>query len=104
MLKKPPKISIITPSYNQRNYIESTIKSVLSQNYPNLEYIVMDGGSTDGTVDILKKYQSKLKWFSQKDKGQTDAINKGLKIEIKDERDGREAIFQYSGGIKSFVE
>jgi glycosyltransferase involved in cell wall biosynthesis len=75
-----PKISIITPSYNQGKYINRTIKSVLDQNYPNLEYIVMDGGSTDNTVNILKKYSGKIIWESEKDKGQADAINKGLKI------------------------
>jgi glycosyltransferase involved in cell wall biosynthesis len=75
-----PKISIITPSYNQGCFIEETIKSVLDQKYPNLEYIVMDGGSTDETLSILKKYDKKLQWFSKKDKGQTDAINKGLKM------------------------
>lgn len=74
-----PKISVITPSYNQADFIEETIKSVLSQNYPNLEYWVIDGGSTDGTVDILKKYNGKINWISKKDKGQTHAINKGLK-------------------------
>ncbi len=77
--KQWPKISIITPSYNQGKYIERTIKSVLDQNYPNLEYIVMDGGSTDETVDILKKYDDKIIWTSEPDKGQTDAINKGIR-------------------------
>lgn len=76
---KLPKISIITPSYNQARFIEETIKSVLSQEYPSLEYIVMDGGSTDGSLDIIKKYKDKLIWFSRKDKGQSDAINKGMK-------------------------
>jgi glycosyltransferase involved in cell wall biosynthesis len=74
------KISIITPSYNQVPFIERTIKSVLDQNYPNLEYIVMDGGSTDGTIDILKKYSDRIIWKSEKDNGQSDAINKGLKM------------------------
>jgi glycosyltransferase involved in cell wall biosynthesis len=74
-----PKITIITPSYNQGNYIEQTILSVLDQNYPNLEYIVIDGGSTDNTVDILKKYSHRIHyWISEPDKGQTDAINKGF--------------------------
>lgn len=75
-----PKISVITPSFNQANFIKRTIQSVLSQDYPNFEYIVMDGGSTDGTVDILKKYLDKITWKSEKDNGQSDAINKGLKI------------------------
>lgn len=77
-----PKISIITPSFNQANYIEETIKSVLSQDYPNLEYLIMDGGSTDGSVDIIKRYATKypkiIKWQSKADKGQADALNKGL--------------------------
>src|SRR5258708_2916487 len=77
---KYPKISIITPSYNQGKYIERTIKSVLSQKYPNLEYIIMDGGSTDTTVSILKKYSRKIVWKSEKDRGQTHAINKGLRL------------------------
>lgn len=75
-----PKISIITPSYNQGQYIEETICSVLDQGYPNLEYIVMDGGSKDNTVDIIKKYEKHISyWVSEKDKGQSDALNKGYK-------------------------
>lgn len=74
-----PTISVVTPSYNQAKYIKATIDSVLSQNYPNLEYFVMDGGSTDGTVEILKSYGKKINWESGKDAGQADAINKGLR-------------------------
>lgn len=75
-----PKITIITPSYNQGQYLEQTIDSVLSQNYPNLEYIVIDGGSQDNSVEIIRKYEKHLTfWVSEKDKGQSDAINKGLK-------------------------
>ncbi len=75
-----PAISIITPTYNQGQYIEQAINSVLDQNYPNLQYIIIDGGSTDNTVEIIKKYSSHLKyWVSEKDNGQADAINKGLK-------------------------
>jgi glycosyltransferase involved in cell wall biosynthesis len=75
-----PKITVITPSYNQGQYIEETILSIINQGYPNLEYIIMDGGSTDNTVDIIKKYQDKIHyWVSEKDRGQSDAINKGLR-------------------------
>ncbi len=74
-----PKISIITPSYNQGNFIEETIRSVLLQNYPNLEYIIMDGGSQDQSIEIIKKYEDWLSfWSSKKDEGQYDAINKGF--------------------------
>lgn len=79
-----PKISIITPSYNQGEFLEDTIKSVLNQKYENLEYIIMDGGSTDESPTIIKKYAAQypniIKWFSGKDEGQTDAINKGLEM------------------------
>ena len=73
-----PKIGIVTPSYNQGAFIRSTIDSVLGQAYPNLEYWVIDGGSTDDTVDILKSYGNRINWISEKDDGQTQAINKGL--------------------------
>jgi glycosyltransferase involved in cell wall biosynthesis len=72
-----PKISIITPSYNQGNYIEQTIQSVLNQDYTNVEHIVIDGGSTDSTVEILLRHPH-LIWVSEKDRGQADALNKGL--------------------------
>ncbi|GAB3041902.1 glycosyltransferase family 2 protein [Spirosoma pulveris] len=72
-----PKISIVSPSYNQADFIEDAIVSVLAQNYTNFEHIIIDGGSTDGTTDILKKYPH-LIWISEKDNGQSDAINKGF--------------------------
>jgi len=75
-----PKISIVTPSYNQGQFIEETIRSVLLQGYPNLEYIVMDGGSSDETVEILEKYDPWIDhWVSEPDRGQSNAINKGLR-------------------------
>jgi glycosyltransferase involved in cell wall biosynthesis len=74
-----PKITIVTPSFNQGAFIEETIRSVLMQNYPHLEYIIIDGGSTDNTVEIIKQYEKHITyWVSEKDKGQSHAINKGL--------------------------
>jgi glycosyltransferase involved in cell wall biosynthesis len=75
-----PRVSIVTPSLNQGNFIERTITSVLSQGYPNLELLVIDGGSTDQTLSILQKYTKQIFWISEPDKGQTDALNKGLKM------------------------
>jgi glycosyltransferase involved in cell wall biosynthesis len=73
------KISVLTPSYNQGIYLERNIHSVLNQNYPSFEHIILDGGSTDNTVEVLKKYPH-LKWVSERDNGQSDALNKGLKM------------------------
>jgi len=78
---KEPLVTIVTPSYNQAQFITETIESILSQTYKNIEYIVVDGGSTDGTVGILKSYEDKrVKWISERDDGQSDAINKGFRM------------------------
>lgn len=78
-MKQYPKISIITPSFNQGKFLEQNILSIIQQNYPNIEHIIIDGGSTDNSVEIIKKYEKHIHyWISEKDKGQSHAINKGL--------------------------
>lgn len=80
-MNKYPKISVITPSFNQGRFLEATILSVINQDYPNLEYILIDGGSTDNSLDIIKKYENKITyWISEKDSGQSHAVNKGLRV------------------------
>ena len=79
-LEDLPFVSVITPSYNQGKYIQKTIESVLSQDYPNIEHWIVDGGSTDQTIEILKKFEGKINYISERDEGQADAINKGVKL------------------------
>jgi glycosyltransferase involved in cell wall biosynthesis len=74
-----PLVTIVTPSFNQAQYIRATIESVLAQDYPHIEHIVMDGGSTDGTAQVVSDYSSRITWISERDRGQSNAINKGFR-------------------------
>ncbi len=78
--KQYPLVSIITPSYNRASYLEETINSVLSQNYPNIEYIVLDDGSTDDSLEVIKKFKKRIIWDSHKNMGEANTVNKGFKM------------------------
>jgi glycosyltransferase involved in cell wall biosynthesis len=79
-MKKLPLVTIITPSYNRASFLEETILSVLNQNYPNIEYIILDGQSTDNTLEVVKKYMNKIIWNSHKNRGEQWAVNKGFSM------------------------
>jgi hypothetical protein len=108
MINSKPKISIVTACLNSAQFIEKTIESVLNQNYPNLEYIIIDGGSTDGTNEIIKKYKSNLHYFiSEKDLGHANALNKGFKIstgEIMGFLNGLKKLFGFGESTTEIVE
>jgi glycosyltransferase involved in cell wall biosynthesis len=80
VVREPPIVSIVTPSFNAARFLPETIESVLGQDYPRIEYLVMDGGSRDGTVELLQRYEGRLRWVSEPDGGQAEAINRGFEL------------------------
>lgn len=78
--EEEPLVSIVTPSFNMGRFLEETIRSVIEQDYPNIEYLIMDGGSTDGTLEILKRYENEVRFVSSPDAGQADAVNRGFRL------------------------
>jgi glycosyltransferase involved in cell wall biosynthesis len=96
VIGSPPIVTVVTPSLNQGRFIRETIESVLSQSYPAIEYIVMDGGSTDGTVEILREYGDRVRWVSRPDRGQAQAVNEGW-------RGSRGAILAYLNSDDTYL-
>lgn len=95
-MPEPPLVSIVTPVYNLARYIEETVRSVLTQDYPRIEYIVMDGGSTDGTLEILRRFRDRLRLISAPDQGTADAVNRGFLL-------SRGEIFAFLNGDDTYV-
>lgn len=80
MKKEMPLVSVITPAYNRASFLDETILSVIKQDYPNIEYIVLDDGSSDGTLDVIKKYENRIKCFSHENMGEARTVNKGVSL------------------------
>ncbi len=95
-MRELPLVSVVTPSYNSGRFLEETIRSVLAQDYPRIEYIVMDGGSSDGTLEILERYNERLRFESRPDRGAADAVNKGFGL-------SRGSIFAWLGADDTYL-